>query len=130
MDNNSIPVFVYGTLKRGHGNYMRLLHGRAVFVATGAVKGDLFDLGPFPAMKEGDGTVHGEIFMVGPETLKDLDYLEGHPTFYKRTKMNLTQFGGSVAQTPVEVEAYVYQGDLTHQVVKKCTDGVWAKKSA
>lgn len=111
------PILVYGTLKRGESNHT-LLSG-SMFVGEDAVRGDLFDLGPFPAMKEGEGTVHGEVFLVSTETLKALDHLEGHPVFYRRTPVE-TLFG----KKPVQV--YFYQDDF-HGIVKKLPDGVWQR---
>lgn len=32
----------------------------------------------------GTGMVHGEVYVVNAETLRELDKLEGHPDFYRR----------------------------------------------
>lgn len=114
-----VNVFVYGTLKKGEGNH-HLLAGRSVLICENVIKGELFDLGPFPAMKEGDGKVHGEVYAVGPETLKDLDVLEGHPTFYERKPVKLLF-------DDMEAEAYFYQGDF-HGVAKRLDNGVWSRR--
>tara|TARA_Y100001938_G_scaffold149099_1_gene234841 strand:+ start:38 stop:412 length:375 start_codon:yes stop_codon:yes gene_type:complete len=72
-------LFVYGTLKQGHGNHSRFLKD-ANFL--GKAKTDremwaLVDLGAFPAMTYGDMQVQGEVYEVDAEQLKRIDYLEG-----------------------------------------------------
>lgn len=112
-------VFVYGTLKEGHGNH-RLLAGRSVFMGIDTIKAKLFDLGPYPFIKEGDDLVYGEIYRVGPQTLASLDRLEGHPTFYERRQVKTS--GGA--------EVWVY---YLKDRMPKCIylpEGVWPRKVA
>jgi gamma-glutamylaminecyclotransferase len=78
-------VFVYGTLKRGHSNSFIL--ERAKFLGEDTIKGKMLDLGPYPCVVRGNKTVHGEVYEIGPATLKRMDYLEGHPDFYTRHKI-------------------------------------------
>lgn len=73
-----MKVFVYGTLRRGHGNN-RLLrdsdcHGVAVLEGYKMVS-----LGGFPAIFRGekDDTVVGEVYEVTKPVLNSLDRLEG-----------------------------------------------------
>jgi len=93
-------VFVYGTLKRGHGNH-KLLRA-ATFMGTTRTKGRyaLGDIG-FPyAFPETVIPSHlhsrlchpvvGECYMLhSPSTLETLDHLEGYPTHYDRTVVEL-----------------------------------------
>lgn len=82
----NIRVGVYGTLKAGFGNH-RLL-SKADFVGTGKTKS------PYPLEVEGLPYLHDkegvgenvtlEVYDVDPDTLRRLDLLEGHPSFYKR----------------------------------------------
>ena len=57
-------IFFYGTLMRGFA-----LRGRAGiepwirFAGCGVVRGALFDLGPYPALVAGTGTVRGEVYL-------------------------------------------------------------------
>ncbi len=85
------PVFVYGTLKRGHSNHHWLV--RARFEGQGQLQGvQLFDLGPFPmavaaaALPEpaAAAVLHGELYRVSPAGLAQLDRLEGCPRLYRR----------------------------------------------
>lgn len=77
-----MKVFVYGTLKRGHGNHHLLKGSR--FIGIDFIYGTLINLGPFPAVIEGKRAVEGEIYEIDEATLHRLDLLEGHPNFYER----------------------------------------------
>jgi gamma-glutamylcyclotransferase (GGCT)/AIG2-like uncharacterized protein YtfP len=84
-------VFVYGTLKRGHGNHALLERGRARYLGRDRIEGSMHSLGAFPAVTlAAAGTVHGELYEVSPETLRRLDRLEGTPSFYQRTRVSMS----------------------------------------
>lgn len=92
MDNETKhgpKVFVYGTLKKGHGNHRLLRH--AEFLGRAYVEGPwkLTNLGAFPAVVHSDvpARVFGEVFLINTEILSSLDMLEGYPHFYTRTKI-------------------------------------------
>ncbi len=79
-------VFVYGSLLAGLHNH-RLLHS-ARFVAPGETRPEyeMRSLGGFPGVLAGGSTtIVGEVYAVDDDTLRQLDRLEGHPHFYKRT---------------------------------------------
>lgn len=95
--------FVYGTLKRGEQRSRLWPHApREVFVATLAA--DLFDLGPYPAIATGSGSVTGELWVIAPQhmadTIERLDWVEGfHPTgcvknIYERRLVNCRDEAG------------------------------------
>ncbi len=73
-------LFLYGSLRRGEGNYLKLeLARRLRFMMPGVVRGRLYDLGPYPAFVEGDGITRGELFEPADATiLADLDAFEGY----------------------------------------------------
>lgn len=77
-----MPVFVYGTLRRGEKNYPRYLGGRTVAELSGTVAGELFFVsdGGYPYLAPGEGRVHGEVMVLDPRhyaaTLRALDELE------------------------------------------------------
>ncbi len=114
---NSHPelVFVYGTLKRGHGNHHWL--AEAPFQGE-AVLPDvvLHDLGPFPMAVPGEGLVRGEVYAVDAAGLARLDRLEGYPRLYDRRPLPLADGR----------HAWVYLG-RPHQVrhVSAIADGCW-----
>jgi gamma-glutamylcyclotransferase (GGCT)/AIG2-like uncharacterized protein YtfP len=111
-----IKVFVYGTLKRGYGNH-RLLIGRSIFVGADSIRGKLYDLGNFPGVWHGNDLVQGEVYKIaGPEVLRDLDCLEGHPRFYKRTRVT----------TSAGLRVFVYMLP-TAERYSYLAEGVWPK---
>jgi len=88
-----IKVFVYGTLLSGFGNYNYYLKDKAKLIDKNASveKFKIFDLGYFPACIFTDNpedVVHGEVYSVCKETLRDLDRLEGYPRYYDRMNVN------------------------------------------
>ncbi len=83
-------VFVYGTLLAGEGNHRLLASAKLVGEARTAPVFELRDLGYFPGLVKGGACcVAGEVYEVDAETLARLDALEGHPRFYRRTRIAL-----------------------------------------
>jgi gamma-glutamylaminecyclotransferase len=82
---NTIPVFAYGTLKRGQGNHRELegatFLGEAATVAYFALRVDGL---PMVDRNNPISPIHGELYLVDDATFADLDRLEGHPVFYRR----------------------------------------------
>ena len=70
-------VFVYGTLRDGEGNH-RLLENSEFLRDEVLIGFDMFNVGGFPAVIEGDGYVVGEVYEVDEQTLKSLHRLEGY----------------------------------------------------
>lgn len=111
-------VLVYGSLRKDFYNH-RLLKG-SKFLGETEIKGTLFNLGPYPALSlKGDYNIRCEGYDVSPDTLKNLDRLEGHPSYYKREEVD-SDFG----------KAYVYTMDhdkklgLNHVIMS----GDWSRK--
>lgn len=114
-------VFVYGTLMRG-GRYHRLLRGaRHVGEARTALGYQLYDLGPYPAMRrEGQGVVIGELYEVSPAMLVALDRLEGHPDYYLRQPIELE--GGE------QVTSYLFVDRDELATARIVTSGDWRRR--
>lgn len=78
--NEPLPIFVYGTLKRGEER-ATLWPCKPQRVEVATTLGRLFDLGPYPALVAGDDVVEGELWYVTPEdlpgVLQALDRIEG-----------------------------------------------------
>jgi gamma-glutamylcyclotransferase (GGCT)/AIG2-like uncharacterized protein YtfP len=84
-------VFVYGTLKRGHSNWQRLLQDRSEFLGEAlSISANYAMLdGGFPkAFECANGhPIFGELFEINVDILRhDLDLLEGHPNWYQRKR--------------------------------------------
>ncbi len=125
MDTDTpIPLFVYGTLMRGHANHHVLAGAR--FGGAARMPGvRLHDLGPFPmavaTAETAADSVNGELWWVESRDLERLDRLEGHPRLYERR------------QRPLETGqiAWVYLGrpkQVRHSPV--LPGGRWPRRSA
>ena len=83
-------VFVYGTLLAGEGNHRLLATATLLGEARTEPAFELRDLGYFPGLVKGGAcAVAGEVYEVDAPTLARLDALEGHPRFYRRTRIVL-----------------------------------------
>lgn len=98
-------VAVYGTLKKGHGNYYRHLT-ESKFIGKGVTKDKyplIVDGLPYLLEEKGKGHhVEVEVYKVDDDTFSDLDALEGHPNWYKRKQVRIRLGKGS------EVTAWIY----------------------
>lgn len=76
----SLQIFVYGTLRQGQCRE-HCWPRSPQQVATAFAQGELYDLGPYPALLTGDDLVRGECWTVRAadlaETLQVLDVIEG-----------------------------------------------------
>lgn len=80
-DEPQLPFFIYGTLLQGEAN-SHLLKKGIVGSARAYLEGaQLFDLGPYPMLVWGDGSVWGEVVVIDPlhyaRVRSALDRLEG-----------------------------------------------------
>lgn len=118
-----IKVFVYGSLRKGYGNHDRLMK-KAQFLREAETKPEytLVSLGAFPAMIKGTTAIKGELYSVGLQTLAQLDILEGHPDFYKRTVIKLSD--------ETDCFTYIYQLPIEEKVLQNFTikSGDWNNK--
>ena len=95
----SVIVAVYGTLKKNYSNYHHYLSG-STYVGSGETvdKYPLIISGlPYVMSKKGVGhNVDVDVFLVSQSKLKELDGLEGHPSWYERKKIQVLMDEGSV----------------------------------
>ena len=103
-------IAVYGTLKKGHGNYYSYLHRRSIFMGAGETvnKHPLIVNGlPYLSPQKGIGHhVQVDVFRVDDTTFKEVDRLEGHPRWYKRESTDIRLKDGKI------VSAWVYFNDV------------------
>lgn len=90
-ETNSHLVFVYGSLKGGFINDEFLALSR--FVCETHTEDFRFEMksitGLFPAVRNGQFRIQGEVYEITGHTLWHLDRLEGEGDFYKRTKVKV-----------------------------------------
>ncbi len=106
----NICIFVYGTLRQGYWNHALL--SRAEFVGQGkTVKPEFvmravsypFISDPTPEDQEFATQIVGELYMVSEKEMKELDRLEGYPTFYDRRQIEVL-----CSATKKPITAWVY----------------------
>jgi gamma-glutamylcyclotransferase (GGCT)/AIG2-like uncharacterized protein YtfP len=109
MTHEHLPLFVYGTLKRGESR-----EGKWPFaplqVSPATTQAALYDLGPYPALGPGDDVVAGELWFLREEdvaeTLRQFDAIEGYqqggPDLYVRRVIDCRDADGAIHQ------AYAY----------------------
>lgn len=120
MEADRVNVFVYGTLKRGRSNHWYLRESQYVGVYYTDNSYALYTHGlPYMVKEEKGGGVKGELFKVDAKTLQSLDYLEGHPTFYKREEIWVYDI--EVGHN-VKAYTYIYQGDIDPERMTKLTE--------
>ena len=97
-------IFVYGTLMTDQPNHDAFLKGSCK-IADGWIDGyDMYDLGSFPGIKEGEGQVFGEVYSVTDEELEQIDCLEGEGFLYLRIPVTVN----TDEEKSIQAVAYVY----------------------
>ena len=118
-----MKVFVYGTLKVGgrfsvHVDEMReevvphTLHGYEMYSINGM----------YPAIKEGDGTVYGEIHTLDEKALPILDRIEGYNVGNKEGSLYLRE---TILVEGEEVYVYVFNDKEYLDRCEKIINGIW-----
>lgn len=109
-------IFVYGTLLQGLERHHAL--GASTFVGPAIMSGAaLFDLGEYPGLVAGEGSVTGELYHVGASTLAALDAIEGYQaenpqtSLYRRQQKTVRLFATGES---LQAEVYVFNGDMSH----------------
>lgn len=142
-----IPIFVYGTLKAG-GRLHRVLEN-AFWLGDGITAGhdfNMYDTGGFPVVRpvhashEMGGKIFGELYMVDPVTLLELDRIEGNGEMYERRQIwiwaqdqavdRVNQETGATMKARPGVYAWAYigcndfwRGQKLDQVIPKMSNG-------
>ena len=124
-NNDKSLIAVYGTLRRGCGNYEHLLKNADYM---GTFKSEptysMYSLGGFPGVKEGGSTsIILEVFAVNAEEAKNVDNLEGYststvPYFYDKKEID-TPWGNA------GIYIYVKQPDEDRLIVS----GDWKNRN-
>jgi gamma-glutamylcyclotransferase (GGCT)/AIG2-like uncharacterized protein YtfP len=117
---HQLPFFVYGTLRKGEGNYRRYLAGKTARELSATLPGYRLYARDLPCVVEAPGegsTVLGDLIEVLPEryerVLQTLDALEGYEPaeedpWYVRVRRRVRYV--AVDGASGEADAWVYQG--------------------
>ena len=109
-----IKLFVYGSL-------MSEMSNNYILKGSDLLREAKIDMGAFPAIvQEGYRKIKGEVYVIDPPTLKRVDFLEGHPYFYKRQMIKL--------ENGEQVVAYLLNDDLDNHEKDIVATGDWRKK--
>jgi gamma-glutamylcyclotransferase (GGCT)/AIG2-like uncharacterized protein YtfP len=122
-------LFAYGTLIPGcEPAQMNSVCSRLEVIGEGTVPGALYDLGAYPGVVEGDGTVRGVVLRVPPDAWPAMDAYEGCPIpggddgLFKRAMSRATLSTGEL----LDCWLYVYARDVDgHRVVPS---GDWRQR--
>jgi gamma-glutamylcyclotransferase (GGCT)/AIG2-like uncharacterized protein YtfP len=115
----SVPVFVYGTLKRNFPLHRFLATSPCLGMAHTMDRNYvMFETatGKYPIVMDASdspdvaGAIVGEVYMVRPDILAEIDFLESQGHFYHRRLINV-KFNDFGAMNGKEGQAYIYIGD-------------------
>ena len=113
-------VFVYGTLMKGETNHDFLQN--ATFLDKTVIEGyDMYNVGWYPAIIDGEGLAIGEVYSVPVEDMPSIDSLEGEGSLYEKRCVRITVNG-----VPDFAFVYVYLGDCSDLVkIPSWREHVW-----
>ena len=113
FDNDqSVYVFVYGTLKRGEANHGVMESADGEFMAESKLAGYYIvntPWYPFAAKSDNDDDyIEGELYKVPADKLHILDTLEGYPQLYDRDTVDVQDLDVFVyvSRNKTEMKAY------------------------
>jgi len=116
-----IKLFVYGSLMSEMSNNYILKGSDLLREAKTKGEYTMIDMGAFPAIvQEGYRKIKGEVYIIDQHTLKRVDFLEGHPYFYKRQMIKL--------ENGEQVVAYLLNDDLDNHEKDIVATGDWREK--
>jgi gamma-glutamylcyclotransferase (GGCT)/AIG2-like uncharacterized protein YtfP len=133
VKQEQLPIFVYGTLLEGYGNWEYFLKGKTERVVSGFISGfDMYSVGAFPCIKHSsiDRKVYGELMYVEPElydqVLSRVDSLEGyHKGRYSKQSMYLRKKVSVRTECGDIVQAWVYVWNRPGDLGNRIKSGSW-----
>lgn len=102
-------LFVYGTLMSGQANHEAYLADSRL-LGHGEIRPfTMYDLGHYPGIVPGGGTLRGELYEIDEGTRAALDQLEGEGSLFLRRalRVRLTEGGRTMV-----AESYIFNGDV------------------
>lgn len=131
---NHIPVFVYGTLRKGFGNYSTFLEGETIKELPATLHGGKIypvSYGGFPCLvesKDKKDKVVGELMFLDKKKyfsiMFNLDDLEGYDPYNERSSMYLRKLAEVETEEGTYLAwVYVWNGEVSGKPIK---NGDWA----
>jgi gamma-glutamylcyclotransferase (GGCT)/AIG2-like uncharacterized protein YtfP len=119
-------IFVYGVLMRGFDLHHHM--AGAVFVSPATTRGKLYEVGAYPGMIEGDGTVRGELYRVDDiavalevlDEVEEYDPLDAAASPYVRAVRNVR-----LEQDGSETAAWLYLYNREVKGLPLISSGDW-----
>lgn len=126
-----LPIFVYGTLLKGFGNYSRFLAPKEP-IGKATIHARMLSLGGFPGIYDLDRTmlvVQGEVYMVTEDELRAIDRLEGYYALYPERGLynrlpTTAVVNAGDAWEPLSVQTYVFNTNSPERY-EPITTGSW-----
>ena len=120
-------IFVYGTLKQHQPNFAIIKSG--IFCGVGRLDKSyelrMVSMGSFPALipsgKNSPQEIIGEIWSVDDESFKNVDYLEGYPSFYDREQFIILDSADKAHTCWV----YFIPDELSSRELRSVDKGTW-----
>lgn len=123
-------LFVYGTLKRGFFRHNLLLQKKPTFVGDAWTVGNYFNMlytntqHPYPVIlptygTEAKGKIHGEVYLVHPETIVQCDFYESNGAYYDRVRARVEITNANNPDTPLSIDAWLYEGNKEYWDIVK-----------
>jgi gamma-glutamylcyclotransferase (GGCT)/AIG2-like uncharacterized protein YtfP len=142
LENEELPIFVYGTLRLGQPNYERYLAkaGSILQIQTGFVtSARLYNFGPYPGLLldpniDETKRVYGEVMWLNPlhyqALMHELDELEGLAEGLYERHPHLVFVGTNSTPTPVQAWVYTIGPILAGQYNESdlIFEGDWLKR--
>ncbi|MBI1180881.1 MAG: gamma-glutamylcyclotransferase [Alphaproteobacteria bacterium] len=121
-------IALYGLLRPGHGPFERMDLGAALEPAGPClIRGMLHDLGPYPGLRPGDGTVRGQLYRIRDgRVLRRLDAFEDYDPRRPRRSLYLRR---PVRLLEPAVVAWIYAYNRAPPAGSRIAGGTWTPGS-
>lgn len=127
---DKVLVAVYGTLRTGEGNHRCMVRadGKSLGLGKTLKNYNLYNLGAFPKVsltrRDHKVPVTVEVFETDLNGLRGpLDMLEGYPSFYDRTQVDVVLDSGET------VKAWIYHIENDSGLSAPIKSGDWVKRN-
>ena len=112
-------IATYGSLRKGLGNNRLLTHSTKISTEIVDIPFRMVSLGGFPGLVP-SSEIHSitiEIYEVSPSTYRNVEYLEGYPSFYQKAMIETSEG---------KVEVYILESSQ-YQTLEPVSSGDWIK---